>query len=116
MNECVIIINNPYFTWVPPLNGDIKICVDQFLSRSNTDSIVHVCMDKCKRPTYCNDYIIPALFTFLCGKKVNLYKHFNSPESNIVHVNSPVKFYFTDENNRVLKENTPIIRCKISYI
>lgn len=116
MYECVIIINNPHFTWVPPLYGEIKICIDQFLSRSNTNSIVHVCVDNCERLTYCNENIIPALFTFLCGKKVNLYKHFNLPETNIIKVTSPVTFYFTDENNHVIRDNTPIIRCKISYV
>ena len=116
MIEYVYIVTNPQFIWHPPMYGKVKISVDQFLSRSNTNTIVHFCVDTCKRVTYCNETIVPALCTFLCGKKQNLFKYFSSPEDVYITVVSPITFYFTDENNHVISENTPIIRCKITYV
>ena len=115
MKEYVLIINKPEVRWHPPLHGNVTISVDQFLSRSNTHSIVHFCVDNCSRQTHCNDNISPAIFSFLCGKKVNLFKYFSKPENVPLTVNSPITFYFSDENNDKIRENTPIIRCKIIY-
>ena len=115
MTEYVYIVTKPQCIWIPPKYGKVKISVDQFLSRSNANNIVNFCVDACERVTYCNGNMVPALFSFLCGKKQNLFKYFTTPEYVYINVASPVSFYFTDENNHIITENTPIIRCKIAY-
>ena len=108
-------MNKSHSYWTPPIYGDVQITVDQFLSRSSENIIINFCVDKCERITYCNGNNVPALFTFLCGKKINLYKYFNNQESVTVSADTPLIFYFTDENNHKITENTPIIRCKLTY-
>lgn len=108
-------MNKSVSEWVPPIYGEIQISVDQFLSRSSENMIVNFCVDKCERITYCNGNHVPALFTFLCGKKINMFKYFNNVEKVSISADRPLLFYFTDENNRMITENTPIIRCKLSY-
>ena len=101
--------------WTAPKNGKINVYVDQFLSRSTDNTIVHCCIDECKRITQCNNHLVPAIFTFLCGKKANIFKYFSTPESVTIDVDNCLHFYFTDENNRRISENTPIVRYKMIY-
>ena len=102
-------------TWWPPKHGKIHISVDQFLSRSSNNAIIHFCVHECQRITYCNNSHVPAIFSFLCGKKNNMFKYFSTPESVTINANNALHFYFTDENNREIMVDTPIVRFKIIY-
>ena len=115
MKEFVFIVNTSTFSWTPPVAGLVEICVDQIMVKNNNKIIIHFCLDVFKRLTYCNDNVLPALFSFLCDKNDHVLSY-SSPECNHVYIDKPIVFYFVDENNDKIDNNCPILRLKITYV